>query len=175
MMTATPSPAAVRDGAATTDLLPERVRSALALCRSRVAIVSAFDGGQPTGCAVSAFLTLSLRPPSLVVSLANGSRTLDSVRAHGRFGFSLLTADQEYLVDVFSRGPREERFRTTGVSVVDRVPLVPVASIRVTCSVFSEVAMYDHTLVVGTILSVPSEPETAAEPGGQRPVAAVSR
>ena len=48
----------------------------------------------------------------MLACLDRGSRTLDIVRAHGRFGISVLAADQEPIARAFaSKAPHTEKFR----------------------------------------------------------------
>jgi flavin reductase (DIM6/NTAB) family NADH-FMN oxidoreductase RutF len=137
----------------TAETLAESVRSALAGRPRPVAIVSTFDGADPIGCTVSAFLCLSLRPPSLVVSLGNGSTTLDRILRHDRFGLSLLADRQHPLIERFATGPPAGRFRSTGFRVLGDVPLVGGCPGAFACAVTAHVPLHDHTLVVGDVLA----------------------
>jgi flavin reductase (DIM6/NTAB) family NADH-FMN oxidoreductase RutF len=130
------------------------VRAALRPRHAPVAIVSAFNGAEPVGCAVSAFLSLSLQPPRLLVSLQNGSRTLRHIQAGDRFGLSLLAEQHSPLIELFSSGRSCDRFRSTGYQVVHDVPLLPSAPAAFACALTAVVEMYDHTLVVGDVLEV---------------------
>lgn len=132
--------------------LVESVRAALRLRHAPVAIVSTFNGGQPVGCVVSAFLSLSLQPPSLLVSLQNGSTTLGHIQTSDRFGLSLLAAQHGPLIELFSSGPSCDRFRSTGYQVVHDVPLLTSAPAVFACSLAAAIGMYDHTLIVGEVL-----------------------
>jgi len=135
------------------DALVTSVKAALRSRRSSVAIVSTFNGRQPVGCAVSAFLSLSLQPPSLLVSLRSGSETLGHIQSSNRFGLSLLADEHRALVDVFSHGRAGERFGATDYGVVHGVPVVDDAPAVFACTLTAQIPMYDHTLVVGEVLS----------------------
>ena len=136
------------------DTLAEAVRAAMRAGRRPVAVLSTFDGARPVGCAVSAFLCLSLDPPSVLVSMASGSGTLDRVRRRGRFGLSLLGEDQQRLVEVFATGRPTDRFRATGFSVLHGVPLVEGSPGALACAVTDLMPRYDHTLLLGDVLAV---------------------
>ncbi|MFF4835204.1 flavin reductase family protein [Streptomyces sp. NPDC001315] len=47
-------------------------------------------GAVPRGATVTAFASISLQPPVLMVSLAAGSRTLGAIRRHGAFAVHVL-------------------------------------------------------------------------------------
>jgi 3-hydroxy-9,10-secoandrosta-1,3,5(10)-triene-9,17-dione monooxygenase reductase component len=55
-----------------------------------VAIVTARRGRQPIGCTVTAFISVSLNPPLVLVSLAEQSRTRSAITAQGAFGVNVI-------------------------------------------------------------------------------------
>ncbi|MFG2732970.1 flavin reductase family protein [Streptomyces canus] len=66
------------------------LRDAMATVASPVAVVTAMDGRRPHGTTVSAFASLSLAPPMVVVSLDERSPLLAVVHRTGRFGLNVL-------------------------------------------------------------------------------------
>jgi flavin reductase (DIM6/NTAB) family NADH-FMN oxidoreductase RutF len=134
--------------------LAEAVRAALRRCRAPMAVLSTGTPGKPVGCTVSSFLSLSLAPPSLLVSLQLSSTTLAHVRADAGFGLSLLSGRQTGLAARFARGTHEERFDGTAVAGLDGMPVLAHAPVAFTCRVRTEMAVHDHVLVVGDIVAV---------------------
>src|SRR4051794_20903614 len=59
-----------------------------------VAVVTTARYGAPRGTTVSAFLSLSMHPPMVLVSLAKTSKTLAALIDVQRFGLNVLSADQ---------------------------------------------------------------------------------
>ena len=72
-----------------------------------VSVVTAVAGdGVPHGTTVSAFASLSMDPPMVLVSLDRGSDLLALVRETGRFGVNVLGSTQSALALSFARkGP----------------------------------------------------------------------
>src|SRR6516165_12480395 len=68
-----------------------------------VSIVTKLSGGLPYGTTVSAFASLSMNPPMVLVSLDRMSETLESIRQSGRFGLNVLGADQACTATAFAK------------------------------------------------------------------------
>lgn len=78
-------------------------RDAMAGVCTAVSVVTAMDGERPHGTTVSAFASLSMAPPMVLVALDRGSELLALVRAEGRFGLNVLGADQASCAARFAR------------------------------------------------------------------------
>lgn len=84
-------------------------RAAMAAVASPVAVVTAMDSERPHGTTVSAFASLSLTPPMVLVSLDNRSQLLAIIRRTGRFGINILGIHQAGLAAAFAR-PGADKF-----------------------------------------------------------------
>ncbi|RZB16065.1 flavin reductase [Streptomyces sp. F001] len=81
-------------------------RDAMATVASPVAVVTAMNGRRPHGTTVSAFASLSLTPPMVMVSLDTRSHLLAIIRRTGRFGLNVLGTHQAELAAAFAHsGP----------------------------------------------------------------------
>lgn len=72
----------------------QALRDAMAAVASPVAVVTAMDGRRLHGTTVSAFASVSLTPPMVLVSLDNQSQLLAIIRRTGRFGLNVLGSHQ---------------------------------------------------------------------------------
>jgi flavin reductase (DIM6/NTAB) family NADH-FMN oxidoreductase RutF len=125
-----------------------------------VCVVTAEHGGRPAGMTLNSFTSVSLEPLLVLVSLGHGARTLEVVRAAGRYAISMLHRGQRQVaVDFASRGGAfpEMHVRRTG----DGFVLVRHALAWLTCEVDSMVPAGDHDVVLGRVLDFGS---TAGEP-----------
>ena len=118
-----------------------------------VAVVTARDGVTDAGLTVNSFLSVSLDPPTVLVSLMHDVDTLPILERSGWFGVSFLAADQRALSERFARpDPPAAKFRDLpihrgphGSALLDR----SLGAIE--CQVVSRTVAYDHVLVVGEV------------------------
>lgn len=115
-----------------------------------IAIVSCFDEAQrPQGMTVSSFASISLNPPTVLVSLRPG-RTHRLIRSRGCFGVSVLSGEQEPWSRHFSGGEQQ------GLEVdwvgMSRAPVLRNALAWFECEVDSALQVHDHTLFVARVL-----------------------
>ncbi|MCG7209594.1 flavin reductase family protein [Streptomyces arenae] len=104
----------------------------------------------PVGCTANAVMSLSVDPPSVLLSLDTASRTLARIRSEGRFAVNVLSWADRGLVTQFASGTPAERFAGVSWHRVDGVPVLTRASVTVVCAVRETVSLLDHTLIAGT-------------------------
>lgn len=125
-----------------------------------VCVVTSEREGRPAGMTLNSFTSVSLDPLLVLVSLGHGSRTLEAVRASGRFAVSMLQRGQHQVaLDFATRGDvfPENHVRRTE----DGFVLIRHALAHLTCEVDQLVPAGDHDLAVGRVLdfaSAPGEP-----------------
>ncbi|WP_416966730.1 flavin reductase family protein [Streptomyces sp. 4F14] len=139
---------------------PQAFRDAMATVASPVAVVTAMDGPRPHGTTVSAFTSLSLTPPMVLVSLDNRSRLLATVRRTGRFGLNILGTRQAALAAAFAR-TGEDKFDDVLWSPSHDLPRLPGSAAWLTAEVDEYVTAGDHTLLLAHVRT--------AEPGEEGP------
>lgn len=122
-----------------------------------VAVVTAIDGDGPHGTTVSAFMSLSMSPPMVLVSLDRNSQLLEMVRNTGRFGVNVLSSQQSALGSAFARKGRD-KFAGIGWSADYGVPRLPGAAGWVACATTSLLPAGDHELAFGLVLAAASDP-----------------
>src|SRR5512139_2923379 len=93
---------------------PEELRDAMRLWASGVTIVSAEYAGIRHGMTVSAFFSVSITPPLVLISLSWGSRTRDLVQKSNSFGVTILSNQQQELSDRFAGRNTEDTNRFEG-------------------------------------------------------------
>ncbi|MFN8186406.1 MAG: flavin reductase family protein [Gaiellales bacterium] len=125
-----------------------------------VCVVTAEQGGEPAGMTLNSFTSVSLEPMLVLVSLAHGSRTLETLRGSGRFAISILHRGQRQIaLDFATRGtpfPREHVRET-------KFGFYPVrnALAELYCDVSEVVTVGDHDVVFGHVrefISTKGEP-----------------
>jgi len=132
---------------------PARFRALMARWATGVSVVTARDADGDAGLTVNAFLSVSLAPPSVLVSLSADADTVPVVERSGHFGLSVLAADQQEVSERFARTlPRAEKF--VGLALhrgPAGSPLLDGALAALECRVARRIAAFDHVLVVGEV------------------------
>ena len=140
-----------------------RLHAALTSAEARAELIVVPDGDhgsaefdQPYGTTVSAFASLSLQPPMVLVSLDLGSDLLALMRQSGRFGLNVLSSSQTGLALNFARKGGAGKFAGVPWEVAAAVPRIPEATGFVACTVGELVAGGDHVVVFGHVLMATS-------------------
>jgi flavin reductase (DIM6/NTAB) family NADH-FMN oxidoreductase RutF len=131
---------------------PDTFRSVLGRFASGVTIVTAIDAnGRDFGLTVSAFASLSLEPPLVVVCIDHGASLHPVLRDAQHFAINILSTDQEPLARRFAilAGDRFDGVGyvrgQTGVAVLDDV----LAMLE--CRKVRAVEGGDHTIFIGEV------------------------
>ena len=116
-----------------------------------VTVVTAFDGERPHGTTVSAFSSLSLTPPMVLVALDEKSQLLAVLRDSPRFGINILSHAQDVVAGKFA-AKGDNKF--TGIPWTARagVPHIEGSAGWIACEVAHLVPGGDHMIVLGNVL-----------------------
>ncbi|WP_134768561.1 flavin reductase family protein [Nocardioides sp. 1609] len=138
-------------------------RSAMGNVAGPVSVVTTHAAGKPAGTTVSAFVSLSMEPPMLLVSLMRGSYLLSLLSVGSTIGVNVLGAHQTALATQFT-GRHDERFVGVDWVLLDGAPALADAHAWVSLRVARLVPVGDHVLVLGDVVNAVSE--GAELPGG---------
>lgn len=104
------------------------------------------------GMTVASFASLSLHPPLVVVCIESSAKTHDAIGAAGKFGVSILSADQADVSGRFASRV-EERFAGVAIRHGDLgVPLIEGAICTLECTLHGTLPGGDHTIFVGEVV-----------------------
>ena len=141
--------------AATTEQLLARFLDTMASACSSVSVVTTEDTGAPHGTTVSAFCSLSVNPPMILVSLDNSSRLLRRIRTSRRFGLNLLASDQSDLARRFA-AKAEDKFEGVDHELAEGVPRLSGTAGWVSCELHAELPGGDHAILLGAVTDAAS-------------------
>lgn len=151
-MTNPPRDEAHDTASTTTPDLAQHFREVMAGVATPVSVVTSMAESAPHGTTVSAFASLSLDPPMVLVAIDRGSDLLALVRRTGRFGVNVLGATQSALALIFARkGP--EKFRDIEWDLDHNLPRLPGAPGWLVCEVSSLVDGGDHVVALGAVVA----------------------
>jgi flavin reductase (DIM6/NTAB) family NADH-FMN oxidoreductase RutF len=138
---------------------PIEFRRALAQFASGVTVVTTVGaGGRPLGLTVSAFCSLSLDPPLILVCIDRRSETNGGFQDSGLFGVSVLAEGQEDWSRRFASGGADKFLGTPLLTGASGVGLVPEALAHLECSVRGSHPGGDHLIYVGEVLRLAARP-----------------
>lgn len=132
-------------------VLAEDFRHVMSQVCTPVSVITAFDDARPHGTTVSAFTSLSVAPPMMLVSLDRGSDLLALVRQTGRFGVNILAHDQSEVALKFAR-KGADKFDGVDWSASAELPRLAGVTGWLACSVDSLVDGGDHMVVLGHVI-----------------------
>jgi flavin reductase (DIM6/NTAB) family NADH-FMN oxidoreductase RutF len=123
-------------------------RAVMATVCTPVSVVTTMSGDRPHGSTVSAFASLSLNPPMVLVSLDLGSDLLRHIRGSRTFGLNVLHTGQAALATAFAR-KGDDKFDGVGWVLQDGVPRLAGCAGWLACTVTRLVPGGDHVVVFG--------------------------
>jgi flavin reductase (DIM6/NTAB) family NADH-FMN oxidoreductase RutF len=139
------------------DVTPQAMRSVLGTFTTGVVVVTAL-ADEPIGFTCQTFASLSLEPPLISFSPARTSTTWPRIRERRRFCINVLAHDQSELSERFAQ-PGIERFAGVAWSLSPLgSPLIADVSAWVDCELVAEYDGGDHTIVVGAVRGLGSNP-----------------
>jgi flavin reductase (DIM6/NTAB) family NADH-FMN oxidoreductase RutF len=116
-------------------------------------VTSKFDSGDMAGITVTAFSSLSLEPPLVLVCIDKRARIHDRLARGGNFAVNMLSADQEVVSRRFASSDPDP-FREIGyVEGPSGAPLIHDAIAAIECRIVELLPGGDHTIVVGEVES----------------------
>lgn len=127
------------------------LRELMANVATPVSVVTTFDEQRPHGTTVSAFISLSMAPPMVLVSLTAGSDSLKMIRRTGRFGLNILAATQADLAKQFA-SKMDDRFANVTWTLDQGVPRMDGTLGWIACTTTNIVPAGDHELVIGLVV-----------------------
>ncbi|WP_322015108.1 flavin reductase family protein [Paraburkholderia sp. J12] len=149
-----------RDGAlarevATTQRFDERrLRNALGRFATGVVVISTGSGDALHAMTANAFMSGSLRPPLIVVSVGHRARMHERLMQTDRFGVSVLSEEQEPYSRHFAGEPQSWLApRFTELEGLKNVALVEQAVAHFGLRIVDRYPCGDHTLFVGEIIA----------------------
>jgi flavin reductase (DIM6/NTAB) family NADH-FMN oxidoreductase RutF len=136
---------------------PETFKEALASVCTPVSVVTSHRGDHPHGTTVSAFCSLSLEPPMVLVSLDRSSDLLAIVSESQVFGINVLNHGQRDLALNFAR-KGSDKFDGVEWQLDRGVPRIAGAATWLVCKLEQLHEGGDHLIAVGLVEHAESSP-----------------
>ncbi|MFJ7638380.1 flavin reductase family protein [Peribacillus sp. NPDC097206] len=117
-----------------------------------VTVITTKHDGKVHGMTANAFMSVSLNPKLVVISIGENARCLNKIRESGQFGVNILAEDQQEYSMIFAgqkKGEIDIEFDTLA-----GVPVLPGALAQISCEVVSSYVEGDHTLFIGKVQDI---------------------
>ena len=142
-----------------TDFDPIAFRNACGGFATGVTIITTRDGETEHGMTANAFMSISLEPPMIAISIARTAKMLGHIKAAGRFAVSILPEGTEILALHFAGRPSDAI--TNPLCDFDGLPVPKDACIAFATHVSHEVEAGDHVIFVGEVSAMHNDSKKA--------------
>lgn len=134
---------------------PMRFRKSVSLFATGIVVLTCEDDdGVVHGATVNSFTSVSLEPPTVLVSLKPGKANRFISRS-GRYGACVLNEEQQDFSSHFAGKPQETL--KPDFLVRDRIPTLRHCLAWFECAVIQKVQVHDHTLFVAEVTACGNE------------------
>jgi flavin reductase (DIM6/NTAB) family NADH-FMN oxidoreductase RutF len=141
-------------------------RGAMRHLTGGVSVITAGRGRDITGMTVTSVTSLSVEPPTLLVSINRDASSFPLIKRHGAFGVNILNADQLDVAERFAgKGGLKGVDRFAGskwVTGISGVPLLVGALSAFDCEVEDILERHSHGIVIGRVREIRNSSRTAA-------------
>ncbi|MBT2720595.1 flavin reductase family protein [Bacillus sp. ISL-46] len=130
-------------------------RTAMGKFATGVTVIATDVEGDVHGMTANAFMSVSLSPKLVVISIGEKAKILEKIKQSQTFSVNILAADQQELSMIFAgqiKEPREVIFNR-----LDGKPVLAGAVAQIACEVTAEHVEGDHTLFIGKVTDIKLE------------------
>jgi flavin reductase (DIM6/NTAB) family NADH-FMN oxidoreductase RutF len=139
------------------DVEPRAFRDACGAFATGVNVITTLCDGHDHGMTANAFMSVSLDPPLIAISIAEKAKMLGKIQRAGRFAVSVLASGMDPIAWHFAGKPNDNLrnlFETIG-----GLPVVRGALATFVAEVHDEILAGDHTIFLGRVTTLVRAPE----------------
>jgi flavin reductase (DIM6/NTAB) family NADH-FMN oxidoreductase RutF len=118
-------------------------------------IATEVEGEGVHGMTANAFMSVSLDPKLVVISIGEKAKILDKIKQSKLFTVNILAAYQQELSMIFAGQMKEDK--EVVFERLDGKPVLPGSVVQVACEVSAEHVEGDHTLFIGKVTDIKIE------------------
>jgi flavin reductase (DIM6/NTAB) family NADH-FMN oxidoreductase RutF len=139
---------------------PREFRDAMGQFPTGMVTVTAEFDGEVHAMTANAFMSGSLEPPLVLISIACTARMHERINRAKAFGVSMLADHQQWCSNHFAGKPSESR--RPAFERLAGVPVIEGATVRIAADLRHDYACGDHTLFVGEVRALEHAPTASA-------------
>ncbi|TSI05098.1 flavin reductase family protein [Lysinibacillus sp. BW-2-10] len=125
-------------------------RQAMGNFATGVTVITTEIEGEQHGMTANAFMSVSLEPKLVVISIGEKAQMLGKIKESKKFAVNVLSDVQQEYSMLFAGQIKEQR--TVNFDSLAGLPVLTGAIAQVACEVVSEHVEGDHTLFIGKVL-----------------------
>lgn len=148
------------------DASPAYFRAAMRRLVGGVSVITAGAGNDISGMTVTSVSSLSVDPPSLIVSVNRASSSWPLLRQHRYFGVNILNADQIDIAERFTgKDGLKGAERFAGAEWIERASgarLLAGALAAIECEAEDIIERHSHAIIIGRVVHVELSADDAA-------------
>jgi flavin reductase (DIM6/NTAB) family NADH-FMN oxidoreductase RutF len=129
-----------------------KFRTAMGKFATGVTVIATEVEGDVHGMTANAFMSVSLDPKLVVVSIGEKAKILNKIKESRIFTVNILAADQQELSMIFAGQLKEHKEVT--FDHLDGKPVLAGAVAQIACEVSAEHVEGDHTLFIGKVTDI---------------------
>lgn len=130
-------------------------RNAMGKFATGVTVITTNVNGTIHGMTANAFMSVSLNPKLVVISIGEKASMLEHIKQSGTFTVNILSAQQQELSMLFAGQLKEKR--EVQFSDLQGAPTIEGALAQISCEVASTYVEGDHTLFIGSVKDIQLE------------------
>lgn len=115
-------------------------------------IATEVDGEAVHGMTANAFMSVSLDPKLVVISIGEKAKILAKIKESNLFTVNILAANQQELSMIFAGQLKEHK--EVVFNRLDGKPVIPGSVVQIACEVSAEHVEGDHTLFIGKVTDI---------------------
>lgn len=127
-------------------------RSAMGKFATGVTVIATEVEGNVHGMTANAFMSVSLDPKLVVISIGEKAKILNKIKESKIFTVNILAADQQELSMIFAGQLKEHK--EVVFDRLDGKPVLAGAVAQIACEVSDEHVEGDHTLFIGKVTDI---------------------
>jgi flavin reductase (DIM6/NTAB) family NADH-FMN oxidoreductase RutF len=124
-------------------------RNAMGKFATGVTVITTLLENEAHGMTANAFMSVSLNPRLVIISIGENAKMLDKINESGKFAVNILSDAQKELSMHFAGQIKDNRQIEFGW--INELPVIKNALANIVCKVHSKQIAGDHTLFIGEV------------------------
>jgi flavin reductase (DIM6/NTAB) family NADH-FMN oxidoreductase RutF len=126
-------------------------RTAMGKFATGITVIATEVEGEVHGMTANAFMSVSLDPKLVVISVRNQARILSLLQESQTFSVNILAEDQQEVSMIFAGQLKDKKVE---FDRLDGKSVIPGAIAQIACEISAEHVEGDHTLIIGKVTDI---------------------